>query len=79
MVSARSSGSRRRAQLCQILDQLDQAAPQQRLTAGEPHLFDAEAHKQLDQAEVFVDCKFGILCADARPSGSRRTCSCSGR
>ncbi len=65
MVRARSSGSpdgvRR---LRQFLDQFDQAAAQQGFAAGEADLFDAEADEELDEAEVFVDRQFGVLCAE---------------
>ena len=64
VVTARSSGSPDGAQLRELLDQLDQAAAQQGLAAGQAHLFDAEADEEPDEAEVFVDAEFGILRAE---------------
>ena len=49
------------AQAGKFADQIDQAAAQQRLAAGEADLFDAEVDEKPDQAQVFVDGEFGIL------------------
>ena len=80
MVRAISSGSPDDgAQAGEFLDQVDEAAAQQRLAAGEADFLDAQSDEEPDQAEIFVDGKFGILGAVIRRCGSRRTCSCSGR
>ena len=52
------------AQARQFLNQLDQAAAQQRLAAGEANLVDAQVHEQLDQPQVLFDRQFGILRAE---------------
>ena len=51
----------RRAQARQLPDQLDHAAPQQRLAAGQPDLGDSQADKKPDQAQILFDGQLGIL------------------
>ena len=67
------------AEPAKLADQIDQSAAQQRFAAGEPDLGDAQIDEQPDDAQVFIDRELGILGAQSRRCGNRRTCSCSGR
>lgn len=49
------------AEARELLNQCDDIAAQQRLTAGEANFSDAETDKEADEADVFFDGQLGIL------------------
>src|SRR5215475_10174116 len=48
-------------QAAQFLDQVNEAAAQKRLAAGQAHFFDPQIDEKRDEAKIFVNLQLGIL------------------